>query len=62
MSKLVTLQFTFEEDELEEFPSPLYDWVFGEICQNLGFGFLITCKVEDEAGAAIGLEATHDAS
>ena len=32
MAKIVTLQFKFEEDELEEFPSPLYEWVFGEIC------------------------------
>lgn len=48
MRKLVILQFTFEDDELDEFPVPLEEWVFAEICQNLNFGFLVTCRVEEE--------------
>lgn len=48
-ARLVTLQFRFEPGELDEFPLPLFNWAYAEICQNLGFGCLITCKVEDEA-------------
>lgn len=54
MPKLVTLQFIFEDDELEEFRADndinrneLQEWVFGEMCQNQGFGFLTTCRVEE---------------
>jgi hypothetical protein len=47
MRQRVTLQFEFEDGELEEFPNPLYEWVFGEICQNLDFGFLTCCRVDD---------------
>jgi hypothetical protein len=44
--KLVTLQFQFEDEEYEQLPQPLYDYVFGEICQNLDFGFLVSCIVD----------------
>jgi hypothetical protein len=54
MAKLVTLQFRFEDDELEEFmeennirKGDLYEWAFGEMSQNLDFGFLVTCRTED---------------
>ena len=48
----VVLEFTMEPDELEELLNgeDLYDWVFAEICQNLGFGFLTNARAypEDE--------------
>jgi len=48
-AKIVTLQFRFEPGELYgKFPQPLDEWIFGEICQNLDFGFLISCRVDDE--------------
>lgn len=47
MSRVVTLQFLFEDDELPVPEKELEDWVFGEICQNLDFGFLTTCRVDD---------------
>ena len=39
----VILEFEIDEDDLDEFEKQngnLYEWVFGEICQNQGFGFL----------------------
>lgn len=39
----VSFVFEIDEEELQEFENTngnLYDWAFGEICQNLGFGFL----------------------
>ena len=62
MSKKVTLEFIFEDGELEDFAAEtmeefglsaddfnLREWVFGEICQNQGFGFLSGLSVV-EAG------------
>ncbi len=49
--KIVTLTFSFEDDDLEKFVEEngnVFDWAFGEICQNQDFGFLIGCNVEDK--------------
>jgi len=53
MGKLVTLKFRFEGKDLEDFKTSndiedLSEWVFGEMCQNLDFGFLVSCDVETE--------------
>lgn len=47
----VVLEFTMDPDELQEILSEedsLYDWVFAEICQNLGFGFLTAARTYPE--------------
>lgn len=50
--KRVTLVFDFEDGELEEFlesqdcAGQLHEWVFGELCQNYGFGTLVTLREE----------------
>lgn len=49
--KIVALQFRFEDDELEDFVKEngdIDDWVFGEMCQNQGFGFLVGCSIHNE--------------
>lgn len=47
----VILEFEFENGELEDFlettSSSLYDWVFAEMCQNHGFGFLTGIRKEE---------------
>lgn len=56
MAKKVTLEFSFDDDEFEEFMEGEYvqgdlsSWVFAEMCQNQGFGFLTACRVENEDG------------
>jgi hypothetical protein len=47
----VILEFEFEDGELEDFEEStggsLYDWIFAEMCQNQGFGFLTNIKREE---------------
>lgn len=48
--KKVTLTFSFEDNELEEFVAEnghIDDWAFGVICQSHDFGFLTSCTIED---------------
>lgn len=52
--KLITLQFSIDEDDFEDWLEErqvdeysFSDWVFGEICQNQGLGFLIGCRIEN---------------
>ena len=49
----VILEFDLEPGELEDFEAengPLYDWVFAEVCQNQGFGFLTNIRYEESEG------------
>ena len=45
----ITIQLDIEEDDYNEFLSnnggDLNEWIFGEICQNQGLGFLTDLKV-----------------
>jgi hypothetical protein len=51
--KIITMQFELTDEEYGEFLDQeevngnLREWVFGEICQNQGFGFLTSLTVED---------------
>lgn len=51
MAITVDLTFDFEEDDYAEFlarpdvQGDLNAWIFGELCQNQGFGFLSDMKV-----------------
>ena len=50
--KKVVIVVEFEDDELEEFiedtcHGDLREWVFGELCQNQGMGFLTNLQVVD---------------
>jgi len=50
--KVVTLTFSFEDDDLEQFIEEngnIKDWAFGELCQNQDFGFLIGCNIETKS-------------
>lgn len=59
MTKSITLKFTFDDDEFQEWlngdnPSgekltedQISDYIFGEMCQNQGFGFLVSTSIGD---------------
>ena len=50
----LTLEFEIEEDDLQTFIAEnggdLNEWVFAEICQNQGLGFLVGCRTEKLKG------------
>lgn len=51
MSKIITIQLEIEDDELQEFINnygDLQDFVFGELCQNYGLGFLFALSINDK--------------
>lgn len=53
MSKIITIELEIEDDEFKEFMSRedvqgnFGEWVFGEICQNHGLGFMTSFSIVD---------------
>lgn len=52
MTRLI-LQFDFEDrkeldDLISDLGGDLDQWVFGELCQNHGFGFLSSIRIEEK--------------